>query len=96
MPLPPGWTIERVREVSGCARAAVLAAEDVAALDVREVEGRADVPVGTGTIELVMTFDELCLVNVQGEWLMGSVNEDGSMLCWASYGDDLHEALRGL
>ncbi|MEV5828180.1 hypothetical protein AB0L25_21745 [Spirillospora sp. NPDC052242] len=36
MPLPSGWTIERVRAVSGCARAAILTAEAVAALDVRE------------------------------------------------------------
>ncbi|MEV5828181.1 hypothetical protein AB0L25_21750 [Spirillospora sp. NPDC052242] len=43
-----------------------------------------------------MTFDELCLVHADGEWLMGGVGGDGSVLCWASYGDDLYEALRGL
>lgn len=96
MPLPSGWTIERVRAVSGCARAEVLDAAALAALDVREVDGRAEVPVAPHAIELVMTFDELCLVRAGGEWLMGGVNDDGSVLCWASYGDDLHEALRGL
>ncbi|RSN62428.1 MULTISPECIES: hypothetical protein [Actinomadura] len=96
MSLPTGWTLERVRAVSGCARAAVLTAEAAAALDVREVDGRAEAPVAPHTIDLVLTFDGLCLVRAEGEWLMGGVDDDGSVLCWASYGDDLYEALRGL
>ncbi|MFJ8750576.1 hypothetical protein ACIREO_14760 [Streptomyces sp. NPDC102441] len=28
-------------------------------------------------------------------WHMGSLNDDGSVVCWSGYGD-LHEALRGL
>ncbi|MEV5281668.1 hypothetical protein [Streptomyces sp. NPDC052811] len=29
------------------------------------------------------------------DWYMGSLNDDGSVICWSIY-DDLYEALRGL
>lgn len=38
----------------------------------------------------------LVLDSVAGEWLMGQQADDGSVLCWASYGDDLEVALKSL
>jgi hypothetical protein len=48
--------------------------------------------------DLVLGFHELCLVRAAGsdDWYMGSLAADGSITCWASYGNDLYEALRGL
>ncbi|MFC5724689.1 hypothetical protein ACFP1Z_31515 [Streptomyces gamaensis] len=47
---------------------------------------------------VVLGFGTLCLVQSADdtEWYMGSLNDDGSAICWAHYGDDLFEALRGL
>ncbi|MEV7051684.1 hypothetical protein [Streptomyces anulatus] len=46
---------------------------------------------------LILEFGELCIVKVSDDddWYMGSLNDDGSVICWSSYAD-LHDALRGL
>ncbi|MFB7336462.1 hypothetical protein ACFC00_33335 [Streptomyces adustus] len=48
--------------------------------------------------EIVLGFDSLCLVMPVDDhgWYMGSLYEDGSVVCWTSYGANLYEALRGL
>lgn len=42
-------------------------------------------------------FGKLCLVKPANDddWYMGSLNDDGSAVCWSAY-SDLYEALRGL
>ncbi|MFJ2825918.1 hypothetical protein ACIO7M_33150 [Streptomyces toxytricini] len=46
--------------------------------------------------DVILAFHELCLVRDGGEWFMGQLDGDGSVICWASYGSDLAEAIRGL
>ncbi|MFF7332424.1 hypothetical protein ACIQU5_35370 [Streptomyces sp. NPDC090306] len=89
--LPPGWTLQQIRDVSGD--------RDAVALEpgrpVRWVGGaeHREMPCP----EVVLGFHRLCLVkSADGDWYMGSLNEDGSIDCWTDYGADLREALRGL
>lgn len=87
--LPAGWTIERVRAVSGDAEAVLLSPD------------RPTVYAGAGDAvplrpDLVIGCHDLCVVREDGDWHMGSVGPDGSIVCWSSYGPDLEEALRGL
>nr|WP_223183995.1 MULTISPECIES: hypothetical protein [unclassified Streptomyces] len=44
----------------------------------------------------ILAFHGFCLVEDSGDWFMGELNHDGSVFCWASYGPDLAEAIRGL
>ncbi|WP_051709023.1 hypothetical protein [Streptomyces sp. NRRL S-350] len=89
--LPDGWTIERVRRASGDAEAdrlslerlVVVARYDSADYDVLEPD-------------LILSVGGLCLARVGDEWFMGEIDVDGSVICWASYGPDLAEAIRGL
>ncbi len=46
--------------------------------------------------DVILAFHELCLVRDDGEWFMGQLDDDGSVICWASYGSDLAEAIRSL
>ncbi|BAU87696.1 hypothetical protein SLA_6830 [Streptomyces laurentii] len=90
--LPDGWTIERLRSVSGDPEAAVLSPD-------RRVVVEDHGGVGGHTPlrpEIVLSFHELCLVRADDEWYMGQLGADGSIVCWASYGCALEEALRGL
>jgi hypothetical protein len=89
--LPDGWTIERVRRASGDPEADLLSLER---LVVVEHDGSADYEVLAP--DLVLSFHGLCLARAGGEWFMGQVDADGSVICWASYGPDLAEAIRGL
>ncbi|MEV8043937.1 hypothetical protein ACF06D_18105 [Streptomyces griseoluteus] len=89
--LPIGWTVQRIRDVSGD--------QEAVALDVDRVVRRVS---HTGTHErlhpeIVLGFHSLCLVKPLHDdcWYMGSLYEDGSVDCWTRY-DDLYEALRGL
>lgn len=86
---PDGWTLQRIREVSGDHRAEVLDPDRTVAY----YDAADEVLHPT----LVLGFGELCIVKVLGDddWHMGSLNDDGSVICWAVYGD-LYEALRGL
>ncbi|MFD5411532.1 hypothetical protein [Streptomyces nojiriensis] len=89
--LPAGWTIERVRALSGDPSAAPLSFDR---LVVVEVAGQGDYePLRP---DAILAFHELCLVRDDGEWFMGQLDDDGSVICWASYGSDLAEAIRGL
>lgn len=89
--LPQGWTIDRVRRISGDHEATVLPPERLVVL---EQHGTRDyVPLQP---VIIIAFHELCLVCADGEWFMGNLGTDGSVVCWASYGSDLEEAIRGL
>ncbi|MFJ9447899.1 hypothetical protein ACIRRH_39640 [Kitasatospora sp. NPDC101235] len=89
--LPTGWTIERVRSASGDPEAALLSLER---LVVVEEYGHADyIPLQP---DVILSFHDLCLVRAKDDWFMGQLDDDGSVICWASYGSDLDEAIRGL
>ncbi|MFI1185721.1 hypothetical protein [Streptomyces californicus] len=89
--LPTGWTIERVRTLSGDPSAAPLSLDR---LVVVEVAGQGDYePLRP---DVILTFHELCLARDHGEWFMGQLDDGGSVICWASYGSDLAEAIRSL
>lgn len=91
LPLPHGWTLERIRRVSGDETAVVLPANQPAAV---WQQGSGYKPISP---DLVLGLSGLCLAHVADDgWYMGSINPDGSLSCWAYYGDDLYEALRGL
>lgn len=79
--------------------------------EIREVSGdRGATPLDTDRVvtswpaqderlhaEYILAFHGLCLVKAvnDDDWYMGSLNGDGSVVCW-SVCSDLHEALRGL
>ncbi|OKI50590.1 hypothetical protein AMK17_34915 [Streptomyces sp. CB00072] len=89
--LPAGWTIERVRALSGDPSAVSLSFDRLVVL---ETAGQGDYePLRP---DAILAFHELCLVRDDGEWFMGQLDDDGSVICWASYGLDLAEAIRGL
>lgn len=89
--LPAGWTIERVRALSGDPSAVPLSLDR---LVVVEAAGQGDYePLRP---DVILAFHELCLVRDDGEWFMGQRDDDGSVICWASYGSDLVEAIRSL
>ena len=88
--LPPGWTLQRIRDVSGDQEAVVLdpnRAVKWVASDAHEVLHP----------EIVLGFHSLCIVKPldDDDWYMGSLYDDGSVDCWTAYAD-LYEALRGL
>ncbi|QES10866.1 hypothetical protein DEJ44_29480 [Streptomyces venezuelae] len=89
--LPAGWTIERVHALSGDPSAAPLSPDR---LVVVEVAGQGDYELLRP--DVILAFHELCLVRDDGEWFMGQLDDDGSVICWASYGSDLAEAIRSL
>ncbi|GHE31144.1 hypothetical protein GCM10018784_80090 [Streptomyces hydrogenans] len=89
--LPAGWTIERVRALSKDPSAVPLSVDR---LVVVETAGQGDYePLRP---DVILAFHELCLVRDDGEWFMGQLDDDGSVICWGSYGSDLTEAIRSL
>lgn len=89
--LPDGWTIERVRSFSGDAEADLLPLER---LVIVERPGSTDYEVLQP--DIILSFHELCLARADDEWFMGNLAADGSIICWACYGPNLAEAIRGL
>ncbi|OCC10153.1 hypothetical protein [Streptomyces sp. PTY087I2] len=90
--LPGGWTLARVRDVSGDREAVVLDADRTATwLGGPAGDDEALRP------EIVIGFHQLCLLKPidSDDWYMGSLNDDGTVDCWSAY-SDFHEALRGL
>ncbi|MEV8527485.1 hypothetical protein AB0451_25595 [Streptomyces sp. NPDC052000] len=89
--LPPGWTLEQIRDVSGDREAVAL--DPNRAVKWVAVRGSHEMP----HPEFVLGFHDLCLVKPvdDDDWYMGSLYDDGSIDCWTAYGD-LYEALRGL
>ncbi|WP_053644855.1 hypothetical protein [Streptomyces sp. XY431] len=91
--LPDGWTIEQVRSASGDAEADLLSLER---LVVVERHGCADYDVLQPYVVIAFHSYDMCLARVGEDWFMGQLDPDGSVVCWASYGPDLAEAIRGL
>ncbi|MFJ9692467.1 hypothetical protein [Kitasatospora sp. NPDC101183] len=89
--LPDGWTIERLRLASGDDEAAPLTLDRLVVL---AEHGSADYEVLRP--DAVLSFHDLCLARADGEWYMGLLEADGSVVCWSSYGPDLAEAVRAL
>ena len=94
--LPEGWTIERVRTVSGDDSAAVSPTERLVLVEVWAEHQSAHEPVPADQVGTIIQFHGLYLVSIEGEWYMGILQPDGSITCWGSYGTDLQEALRSL
>ena len=96
VPLPDGWTIERVREVAQASVAEVLEPPPAAWYEVRQPDGATQTqPIEA---ETVLSVGGYFLVQERGEleaWNIASRDEDGRIVCWATY-DDLGAALRGL
>ncbi|MCX5380359.1 hypothetical protein [Streptomyces sp. NBC_00091] len=89
--LPAGWTIEQIRTLSQDRTATALSLDRLAvAEDPNQSEYTTLQP------EVILGFHDLCLVLDDGDWFMGHLDTDGSVVCWASYGPDLAEAIRNL
>ena len=98
--LPAGWTIERVREVAQ-GHAELTPVDTVATVDhfTRSDDGTRH---RDGTTPLNVT----CIVNLSGlylvnhaddgEWHMGQIADHNVIRCWASYGNDFEQAIKGL
>ncbi|WP_338692543.1 hypothetical protein V2W30_18390 [Streptomyces sp. Q6] len=57
----------------------------------------ADASILTLQPEIVIACHHLCIVKCidDEDWYMGTIHDDGSILCWAAY-PNLEQALRGL
>ena len=90
--LPDGWTLDRVREVGHL--------RDPPRLLDLSTQVILDTPSGRSAVEPATIIDCGGLVVVldgsDASWLKGMQLDDGSIICWGSYGDDLERALRGL
>ncbi|MFD9692157.1 DUF4419 domain-containing protein [Kitasatospora sp. NPDC059088] len=86
--LPPGWTVERVREVSGSPWAKLVRADGVT------VERREGGPVGAVAL---IRFSHFCLVRCAGDddWYAALPLPDGTVQLGRSRGPDLAGALAG-
>jgi hypothetical protein len=86
--LPEGWTIEQVAEAANDPEARLLDLE-------RSVWLRGtEEPVELEPSVIVGFAGGVCLVQVEdGTWYAGRLDEDGSILCWESFGDDLEAAI---
>lgn len=85
--LPDGWTIERVAEAANDPEARLLDLE-------RSVWLRGTDEPAELEPAVIIRLTDVCLVQVEdGAWYAGQLDEDGSILCWESYGDDLEAAI---
>lgn len=89
--LPDGWTIDRVRRASGDHEATVLALDRLVTVEDQDAAALSSLQP-----DVIIAFHDLCLVNADGEWFMGSLGADGSIACWASYGSELSKAIEAL
>ena len=89
--LPEGWTIDRVRRVSGDSEAAVLSVER--SVVVSAGDNASYTPLQPDTI---ISFHGLCLARADDEWFMRDLEANGSVTCWACYGSDLERAIQSL
>jgi hypothetical protein len=91
--LPRDWTLERVRSVQPTAvlldpAEHLVVYESGIARELRELQPA--VIIGVGDFAVVRAAGT-------GDWWTGQLDHsDGSITCWATYGDGLGEALRSL
>ncbi len=88
--LPAGWTVERIRAMG--VSDVCLVEQDIGVLehgvdDLLELE--PEVIINCGGLYLVLDRGD-------GEWHMGQMDGDETIVCWASYGADLERAIRAL
>ncbi|MEU9577311.1 hypothetical protein [Streptomyces chilikensis] len=90
--LPAGWTIERVREVSGVPDAVVVDGGRAVTRVAWPPDGE-DQPVGP---EVVLRFGGPAVVRGAGDEdrSMGHFEDDGSVCCWSA--GTFHPMVRGL
>jgi hypothetical protein len=97
--LPDGWTIERVMAVAQ-GPAEVVPTDGPVIVDDVEPGAERLIVVGTSPLppRCILKFVDLYLVqdDKDGWWYMGMARPDGVIHCWAGYGDDLEEAIKGL
>ncbi|TKK88581.1 hypothetical protein FDA94_12965 [Herbidospora galbida] len=82
--LPDGWTLARVAQVAMAEDAALMPLHTPVLLDGTPVQP-----------SLIIQVGGLCVVREDG-YLVGGMDDSGVISCWASYGDDLADVLRGL
>ncbi|WP_157520665.1 hypothetical protein [Herbidospora daliensis] len=82
--LPEGWTLARVAEVAVAEDAVLLPLDTPVLLDGAPVRPSLIIMVGGRYVVR------------DGEYLVGEMDGSGVISCWASYGDDLADVLRGL
>jgi hypothetical protein len=89
--LPEGWTVERIAEAANDTETRLLDLE-------RSVWLRGDAePTELEPAVIVGFAGGVCLVQVEdGTWYAGRLDEDGSILCWESYGEDLEAAIEAV
>ncbi len=88
--LPDGWSLERIREM-GVREVRLLSNKCYV------VEDRVDDLVELDPACIIDCGGlQLLLDRADGEWHMGSMDDDGAIWCWGSYGADLAEAIRAL
>ena len=90
--LPAGWDLNRIQEVGQLRNEPrLLDPSTVVTIETAD---------GPETVDATVIIDcgglVLALEPVDGHWLMGEVDDDGVVRCWAGYGSDLAEALRSL
>ncbi|MEU9156073.1 hypothetical protein AB0D59_37360 [Streptomyces sp. NPDC048417] len=73
--LPAGWALEEIRRISGDQEATPLDTGRV--VTGRPAQGERLHP------EIILGFHGLCLVKAidDGDWYMGSLNDDGRITC---------------
>ena len=95
--LPEGWTLARVREVSQSATVEVLSTTVPVVMHPYRHGNDVEAEPERLTPEVILSFGGLVLVKPRDEhdWYMGQVHGT-EIVCWASYGPDLEEAIRAL
>ena len=95
--LPEGWTLARVREVSQSATAELLPTTVPVVLNSHPHGNDVEAEPERLTPEVILSFGGLVLVKPidEPDWYMGQVHST-EIVCWASYGPDLEEAIRAL
>ena len=89
--LPPGWDLVRLRSLEPRAELLDPRCHDVFYSDGKDLEEL--------DASCIISFSGLCLVLLveADDWYMGDLDEDdGSVVCWASYGRDLGQAIEAL
>lgn len=88
--LPEGWTMRRVREVAG-GHAELVPLTVPVTIELVNGERTAIRPTA------ILDFSGLHLVRDEdGVWCMGQLDDEDVIRCWAGYGTDLEDAIRGL
>jgi hypothetical protein len=88
--LPTGWTMNLIHELDSQAKLL-----DPVAYPVALIDGDDEIAI---PCSLILDFGvlKLALDSSRGSWLMGQINDEGTIMCWGDYGEDLGDAIRAL